>query len=105
MVYNSNITSWSTQGCCVSYRQEETAVLLQSAQEAQKGHTSDDDAADQQYVGQAEACQGRGECSHLEVHQHVHTKTQHGHATHLMGENVHCTHHKNTPSTVSSQQL
>lgn len=70
---------------CVSYRQEETAVLLQSAQEAQEGHAGDDDAADQEHVGEVEVGQGRGERGHPEVHHHIHPEAQHRHATHLTG--------------------
>lgn len=71
---------------CVSYRQEKAAVLFQSTQEAQKGHTSDDYAQDQKHVGYANAGQVWSECSHLELHNQVHTQTQHCHATHLTKE-------------------
>lgn len=68
----------------MSYHQEETAILLESAQESQEGDTSDDNATDQQHVCRGEVGQARSQCSHLKVHQHVNTETQHGHATHLI---------------------
>lgn len=72
---------------CVSYRQQQTAVLLQSPQESQEGHTGDDDAADQQDVCYAEFGQGWGE-RHLEVHHQVHAKAQNSHTTHLRGQSA-----------------
>ena len=90
----------------VPYRQEETAVLLQSAQEAQEGNARDDDAADQQHVGRVEARHGRSELGHSEVHHHVYTEAQHGHPTHLTGENTHCSQVlPHTHTTHSSQTL
>lgn len=68
----------------MSYHQEETAVLLESAQESQEGNTGDNNAADQQDVCRGEAGQARSQRSHLTGHQHVNTETQHGHATHLI---------------------
>lgn len=73
---------------CVLYRQEKTAVFLQSTQESQEGHAGDDDAGDQQNVGHAKFSQGGAECSHLEVYRQVHAKAQHCHAAHLTGGNV-----------------
>lgn len=96
------------------YRQEETAVLLQSAQEAQKGNARDDDAADQQHVGRVEARHSWSELCHPEVHHHVYTEAQHGHPTHLTGENTRCsqvlphtkhTHLKHSFSCLLTKQL
>lgn len=67
----------------VWYHEEETAVLLQSAQESQERHAGYDDAGDQQYVGNAEFGQVRAKCSQLKVQGHVHAKAQHCHTTHL----------------------
>lgn len=67
----------------VWYREEETAVLLQSTQESQEGHAGYDDAGDQQYVGNAEFGQVGAERSQFEVQRQVHAKAQHCHAAHL----------------------
>lgn len=68
---------------CVPYRQEEAAVLLHSTHESQERQTGDDDASDQQYVGEVEAGQFWGESGHPEVHQQIDTRAEHGYTAHL----------------------
>lgn len=72
----------------VTYRQEETAVLLQCTQEAEEGDAGDDRAADQQHGGHVEAGQVGDEGDHPERHPHVNPEAQHCCATYLIGDGV-----------------
>lgn len=68
------------------YREQEAAVLLQRTQEAQEGDAGDDDAADQQQVGDAQHAQiGRAgdEAIHFKGRHQVPPQTHERHAAHL----------------------